>query len=616
MATTPTNNPIPSESPKDLKFNAGKIDEIVNSEQDAFSDRFNKARLTWAGIEKISMEAITAYGYITIDSFEDGATITLPNQALKYESDGNYYRWDGSLPKVVPPNSTPQSSGGIGVGSWLSIGAAGLASSQDGAGDALIAVKQPYAGSTTITQHDQNKTYVSVLNFGAKGDGVTDDTTAFQAAFDSGCLLIRIPSTNYSYRLTSTLVVKNSITIIGDGVEPYTANGSPSTRGPGSWLYFDHTDVGVRLDTADKSGKRFYRLGTYRNQTAPTGTNSFVPTVCGYDFYVNDSSGFLFEDVCILNAYRGFYVTGGTRGYFNRVSGQPLLEGIRINESYDCIRVENIHFWPFWASNETVWQWTLDNGRALIVNRSDGLIINNFFCIFYSYGFIFTGNSTPGDTSTKVLMSNIFLDEVKYGYYVDESASYHSANVSNFNSQIRSTVYSSQSQHINIRGTYVDVNFVGCNLASAGGSAVYVKDIGCQIGLHNLSMNRWNMGASSNNNPAIVVENLNSSVVVSGKSNISRKAGDLSSLVGGLGRLKMPLTDGTANANTDGGGLVVVTHGMNVQPRFVDIQIFSDIGLMWSITNISATTFTVKFRTSSSSTYNSSGVQFSWQVSL
>lgn len=31
MATTPTNLPVPSESPRDLKFNAGKIDEFVTS---------------------------------------------------------------------------------------------------------------------------------------------------------------------------------------------------------------------------------------------------------------------------------------------------------------------------------------------------------------------------------------------------------------------------------------------------------------------------------------------------------------------------------------------------------------------------------------------------------
>lgn len=40
MATTLTNKPVPSESPIDLKFNAGKIDEFVTSMGWTYTDRF------------------------------------------------------------------------------------------------------------------------------------------------------------------------------------------------------------------------------------------------------------------------------------------------------------------------------------------------------------------------------------------------------------------------------------------------------------------------------------------------------------------------------------------------------------------------------------------------
>ena len=49
MATTPTNNPIPSEDPRDLKFNAGKIDEEVNGSADYYTDRFGVQRMTNSG---------------------------------------------------------------------------------------------------------------------------------------------------------------------------------------------------------------------------------------------------------------------------------------------------------------------------------------------------------------------------------------------------------------------------------------------------------------------------------------------------------------------------------------------------------------------------------------
>lgn len=49
MATTPTNNPIPSEAVQDLKFNSGKIDQIVNSNSKTYIDRFGVERYTWDG---------------------------------------------------------------------------------------------------------------------------------------------------------------------------------------------------------------------------------------------------------------------------------------------------------------------------------------------------------------------------------------------------------------------------------------------------------------------------------------------------------------------------------------------------------------------------------------
>ncbi len=131
MATQPTNFPVASETPRDLKFNAGKIDEFVTSLQRIYKDRFGQEHYTIEGLRWVAQQAIAAFGYVTLKSFQLGAPLpnnelTLPNQVLQDEANGEYYRWDGTLPKSVPAGSTPENTGGIGVGKWISVGDASL----------------------------------------------------------------------------------------------------------------------------------------------------------------------------------------------------------------------------------------------------------------------------------------------------------------------------------------------------------------------------------------------------------------------------------------------------------------------------------------------------------
>lgn len=74
--------------------------------------------------DKIStaiLDAILSSGFVTVDSFELGATLTQRNEALRHATDGKLYRWAGDLPKVVPASSTPANSGGTGDNAWLEV---------------------------------------------------------------------------------------------------------------------------------------------------------------------------------------------------------------------------------------------------------------------------------------------------------------------------------------------------------------------------------------------------------------------------------------------------------------------------------------------------------------
>lgn len=98
--------------------------EILNANLDNKREEFDSVI---SKAESDLQDAITRTGYNFIGEFTDGGT--LENRIDVLQFDGEWYRWDGSLPKTVPAGSTPQDEGGVGSGAWLSVGDATLRSS-------------------------------------------------------------------------------------------------------------------------------------------------------------------------------------------------------------------------------------------------------------------------------------------------------------------------------------------------------------------------------------------------------------------------------------------------------------------------------------------------------
>ena len=251
-----TGNPLGSTDPRDLRDNSENIDVMLNSTTEtSHPDRIGTSRKTWHGMEVehdaqiVAHEAefqdrIAGMAFTRVGTFAAGYTLTDARQVLLYETDGHEYGWTGTFPKVVPPASTPAGTGGVGVGAWvdrsdvtlrsdLNIVVKVFESVSDMVADTTLIVGQKcrtlgyyavgdgggndYEIVAAATGTDDGGSYIdlsgsgfqakglfgSVVNvkqFGAVGDGVTDDTLNIQNALDySSAVKISLFFTNGNY---------------------------------------------------------------------------------------------------------------------------------------------------------------------------------------------------------------------------------------------------------------------------------------------------------------------------------------------------------------------------------------------------------------------------------
>lgn len=78
-------------------------------------------------------------------------------------------------------------------------------------GDAMIALQQPFTGSVARTQHEFNAQFISILDAGAVGDGVADDSAALNKLLDApgkvgGWARVWFPA-GRTYFISSSIVI-------------------------------------------------------------------------------------------------------------------------------------------------------------------------------------------------------------------------------------------------------------------------------------------------------------------------------------------------------------------------------------------------------------------------
>jgi hypothetical protein len=249
------------------------------------------------------------------------------------------------------------------------------------------------AGSGAIARSAQDKMRetVSVKDFGAVGDGVTDDTNAFQAAID------------YVHSLGGGTVAFYGRNLIDGNL---TIKDYVSLRGPIDLP--DEILPGVVADYDSKSGVLIINSGATITTNDSAGVSHCVIIRKGLNLPFADATaaaaglaafagtaltvggpGSYFHHLLILGFNQAILSSGNERVRCEYVQGD-CTNGIDVRVCFDITYVENCHFWPFTTVHQS---WTTNallrrTGSAyLFANVGDWNKVTNCFSYGYFRGF-------------------------------------------------------------------------------------------------------------------------------------------------------------------------------------------------------------------------------------
>jgi parallel beta-helix repeat protein len=387
---------------------------------DSFRVRYNAAQLTWytldttgdgsgAGTSSIVRQDFTGDGVVTTFALAN-APAALGNE-LQVFIDGVYQERAGysvSGNDLVFSEAPP-------VLSTIEVLAWGI--NDIGATTANLVTYTPAGtGAVAATVQDKLRESVSVLDFGAVGDGVTDDTLAIQAALNSGASVF-LPSGTYN--ISSALTIStNGQEFIGQGkgksIIKQTATNKNGIIITGNNVYVGHLqvrDIVRSSGSSEFSGVVWGAVDGTVIENVKVDTSDDSGIRCGYDLVggvVVPSTNSKILNCEITNVVGQLGATGGGFGIEvigafdciclgNDIEGVGL-HGIRISGSSRCM-----------VANNQIDNWAeLGGGEGVHVS-------GGFSPLIPSFQNVVTGNILT-------LASNIASTSDRIGVYLADDA--------------------------------------------------------------------------------------------------------------------------------------------------------------------------------------------------
>lgn len=263
------------------------------------------------------------------------------------------------------------------------------------------------------TTPPQTSPWYNVRDFGAAGDGTTDDTDAINRAISAAAPsheptgnTVYLPAGRYL--VTSSLRLPPALALVGAG---WNTPGSQANVFAGSWL---QVRAGADFSPVTVAGSG----GSVRDLAfnVPDQANRGEPAPAAPMLHVTANNA-LIENILLYNPYGGIFIDGGAQAALRRIFGQPLNYGIMVDRSQDTNYIDTVHFWPYWQPpGSEIGAYQLSHGTGIVLMRSDNPHLCNIFALNYNRGLSLS--SSPAGCPHKVHLLNADFDGCVTGVHI------------------------------------------------------------------------------------------------------------------------------------------------------------------------------------------------------
>lgn len=376
--------------------------------------------------------------------------------------------------------------------------------------------------------------------FNAQGDGVTDDQPAIQSAIDAafaanGGTVYFPPGT---YLIQSKLVLKGVVRLEGSAW-------STNSTSEGSFIYFNQQFSGDALEIVGRNSS-VNQIAFFCEQPAPA--SGWVPNSFGSGAAIKvKADDVSLTNILLYNVTRGIDASNeeGSIGRvtMDRIYGQPILEGIKIDNALDVMKVNNVHFWPFWSSATEIGSYIASHGTGLVSYRNDNPFYSDIFCLGYKRGMRFSTSTMPGGIgvdpniwgkTSKFKIVNVDLDFCGYGLLIDGNDT--TGQVSNISCQGLDSSY----EGISVGADNVHLQASNIHITEYSSNGIRIAGSGTHVMLSNVWVNEWNK--SNQSFPAIEAVDQGTSICVNACRNFTNAQNGAPSF-GGAGSITVASTE-------------------------------------------------------------------------